>query len=198
MTENNLITTEEWRPVVGYEGIYAVSSLGRVKRTIAGKGTYDGRILAQQDTRGYRIVSLTWQAKAYHARVHKLVALAFIGPIPDKCEINHKDGVKHNNRADNLEYVTHQENVLHASRELGRAMKHEWSDEERERASQKRRGSGNARAKLTEEIVAQIRREYANTPHYFGFRSFLCKKYNVPPSTISNIVYGHTWKHVVI
>lgn len=120
MTEPEFTTeeleNEEWRDVIGHEGWYSVSNLGRVKRERPGKGTYAGRMLGQNaDTYGYPSVSLTRNSVLYRVNVHLLVSRAFIGPKPDGYEVNHMDGNKWNTRASNLEYRTHQENMDHAS-----------------------------------------------------------------------------------
>jgi HNH endonuclease/NUMOD4 motif-containing protein len=112
---------EEWRAVGGLEGWYSISNLGRVRREKPAKGTYVGRILkGSLDTYGYPSVrlcrkeSLSNEQKSYN--IHLLVSRAFLGPKPEGCEVNHKDGDKLNPRTLNLEYVTHQGNMEHASR----------------------------------------------------------------------------------
>jgi hypothetical protein len=119
----------EWRPVVGFEDYYAVSDSGLVRRTKAMKGTQAGRILepALSTRRQYLTVILCRNQQKTMAMVHTLVAAAFIGPRPDGYEINHKDGHKLNNRADNLEYVTKSGNAKHAV-DLGF---HRWSEDRR-------------------------------------------------------------------
>lgn len=114
---------ENWLPVIGYEGTYDVSDLGRVRRvgraTRSGKGRGGGarigRILRTQVVHGgYRTVHL-WLAGSQKVHlVAGLVAEAFIGPRPIGREVNHIDGVKKNNAAANLEYLTRSENLTHA------------------------------------------------------------------------------------
>lgn len=108
---------EEWREIPGYEGVYAVSNLGRVKR-LAGSKLGRGYILKEDrmlkpspDTLGYMGVKLCF--KRYS--VHRLVMLAFVGPALDK-EVNHINLLRDDNRLVNLEYVTHKENMMHAGR----------------------------------------------------------------------------------
>lgn len=106
---------EEWRDVVGFEGWYSVSNLGRMRRDKPGKSTYVGRVLiAYPDSYGYPSVGLTRDAKRRSANIHLLVTRSFLGPIPEGQEVNHKDGNKWNNRTFNLEYRTHQGNMEHA------------------------------------------------------------------------------------
>lgn len=122
MTENTAILNE-WRPVLGYEGLYEVSAAGQVRRVGRaartgvgrGGGARIGRILKDQPYRnGYRTAQLWKQGQCYAFGVHQLVAGAFIGPCPAGQEVNHKDGVKSNNSSDNLEYVTRSGNMEHA------------------------------------------------------------------------------------
>jgi len=108
--------TEIWKDVVGYEGKYKVSNLGRVKSLhLIWNGEL--RIISQRlSPRGYCLIHL---CKITY-RVHTLVALAFIPNIENKPEINHKDGNKQNNNVENLEWATRAENNLHAYRSLGK------------------------------------------------------------------------------
>lgn len=102
---------EQWRPVVGLEEIYRVSSLGRVQRAET------GRVLSPAVApNGYLTVVLCFAGIPNTRKVHQLVADAFIGPRPNGATINHIDAVKLNNRHWNLEYISHAENVAHAKR----------------------------------------------------------------------------------
>ncbi len=109
---------EIWKQAVGYEDRYEVSNKGRVKRTAPGPGAIAGKVLKLQPLKtGYLSVCLTSANYTIQRhRVHKLVAMAFLGDIPEGYEINHIDGNKQNNYTSNLEYVTRSENTLHAYR----------------------------------------------------------------------------------
>lgn len=108
---------EEWRPVVGYEGWYEVSNLGRVKRIGAGRGAVPGRTYrGHVGGWGYRIIRLNQDSHGQRFPVHTLVAEAFLGSRPEGHEINHRDGNKANNRVANLEWVTRSQNNRHAIR----------------------------------------------------------------------------------
>lgn len=122
---------EIWKPVIGYESTHEVSNLGRVRskdRIIEGGSRWGrrpekrkGKVLAQRDNDyGYKVVRLNVD-KAYKTKlVHRLVAMAFIGDSPKgRVQVNHKDGDKHNNSVDNLEWVNNRENALHKFRVLG-------------------------------------------------------------------------------
>ncbi len=107
---------ERWLPVLGFEGIYEVSDLGRVKRVRGGSGATPGRILPHYLSKHgqYHAVDLSDRNRRKRPLVHKLVAHAFIGPRPLGLEIDHIDGNKDNNCVDNLEYVTRKQNVSRA------------------------------------------------------------------------------------
>lgn len=111
--------------------------------------------------------------------VHQLVAAAFIGPCPDGFEINHKDGNRQNNAPSNLEYVTHSENMRHATHVTG-TCKPPFVVEGR-----------HPMARLTAEQVIDIRR-LAPTLTYreIGIR------YGVQRDTIKDIVLRRKWKSV--
>ncbi len=105
---------ERWKPVAEWEWRYEVSSLGRVRNR------QTGRILAHANRRGYSGIGLAGRGRFQSTLVHRLVAAAFIGPRPAFAEVNHKNGDKRDNRFENLEYVTHRENVHHAVEVLGK------------------------------------------------------------------------------
>lgn len=98
---------EVWRDIEGYEGLYRVSNMGRVR----GRGSC---IKPSKTKKGYLRVEL-WKGNARHsARIHRLVASAFVPNPHGKPDVNHIDGNKQNNRASNLEWVTPKENNAHA------------------------------------------------------------------------------------
>ena len=103
------MSAEIYRDVVGYEGLYQVSNLGNV-RNIHYRG---GRIMKLGLTRGYYMVGLSKNGKRKNYTVHSLVAQSFLGHIPNGHEIviDHANGIKTDNRLENLRLVTHRENV---------------------------------------------------------------------------------------
>ena len=105
---------EVWKDVVGFEGLYQVSSLGRVMTTRR-KGTQGGLKTLTENEDGYYRVKLCKDGESRRWMVHRLVYEAFVDTIPENHEINHIDENKKNNRPENLEAVTHVENVRHGT-----------------------------------------------------------------------------------
>lgn len=173
--------TERWKPVSGYEG-YKVSNLGRVKRVADGQGAVVGRILKLQVTSDGRslMASLCERGMQKWFLVHRLVLEAFVGPCPEGCECNHKDGDPKNNHLENLEWVTALENMRHAIEVLGSYLGRHV-------------GSSNPSAKLTENAVREIRRLYK-----VGEWSTceLADIYGISQSGVAKIVRRETWKHI--
>ena len=108
--------TEQWKPVVGFEKWYEISSLGQIKAKQTRRKWKAGReIRARQRNKGkYFVIDLYGDSGRRTRYVHRLVAATFIGPCPEGKEVNHKDGDKANNRRSNLEYVTRATNIQHA------------------------------------------------------------------------------------
>src|SRR5688572_4688564 len=95
---------EDWRDVVGWEGIYQVSDQGRVRRIKQGPGTKTGVLKASVSGNGYPMVSLCYDGRINKRTVHSLVAQAFFGPPPVGQEVNHKNTNRDDARLENLEY----------------------------------------------------------------------------------------------
>lgn len=100
----------EWRPVVGYEGLYEVNNLGEVRNVVS------GRFMKQQKTQyGYLRVGLFSNGKQKLYSVHRLVAEAFVLNPENKETVNHINEDKSDNRACNLEWMTVKENCNYGS-----------------------------------------------------------------------------------
>lgn len=113
---------EIWKAIIGYEGFYEISNKGRVRsldRTVyfrnnKGKRKYIGKIIKPKYRNGYQFVNLYKNKHCKTCSVHRLVALHFI-PNPNNYElINHKDGIKSNNKVENLEWCDYAYNYKHA------------------------------------------------------------------------------------
>lgn len=166
---------EQWRPVVGYEGFYEVSNLGRVRRVGRATGARLLRVLKMHPLiHGYLGCHLSKANRTKTAKLHQLVAMAFLGECPRGCEVNHKDGDKTNCCHNNLEYVSHQYNQAHAVK-LGLY----------------RHGEQLPQAKLAEQDVREIRR-------LRGVESqrHLAGRFGVSQHLIKEIQLRRVWKHI--
>ena len=114
---------EIWKDIPGYENVYQVSNLGKVRKIIPG-GFY---MLKQSCSFGYKQVSLQLNKYKERIGVHRLVALAFVDGYSEGFVVNHKDENRANNYASNLEWVTPQQNNLHNDIHIRRAIHHHQS-----------------------------------------------------------------------
>lgn len=122
---------EIWKDIEGYEGLYQVSSLGRVKsleRIVSksnGRRMYVAeRILKSFFNRGYEYVTLSKETKQPNLKVHRLVAEAFLPNDSTLPDVNHKDENKANNRVGNLEWCTKEYNRAYGT--LNKRVKSTW------------------------------------------------------------------------
>lgn len=110
---------EKWQDVKGYEGLYQVSNLGRVRsldRVDATNHVWKGKILNQMtNALGYKQVNLHKKGVKKTHKVHRLVAMAFCEGWQEGYDVNHIDYNPSNNCADNLEWVTHNANMKHSN-----------------------------------------------------------------------------------
>lgn len=170
---------EIWKDIEVRDVMYKVSNLGRIKGV-------RGHILKTRINQdGYEVATLGLHGKnRYSTAIHIIVARAFL-PYPDdgqKYEVNHKDCNRTNNRIDNLEWITHKDNIKYA-------YKHNT-----EAQYKARDGIRNGRAKLDDEQVIEIRRLFNEENKTIAEIS---KLFNTPNSTIGNIVHNKTWTHLL-
>jgi hypothetical protein len=174
---------EIWKDIKDYEGLYQISSWGRVKSLgrikmsgFSKNGTfYREKILCFVTLKkGYYSVGLCKNSIVKRFLVHRLVAIAFIPNPENKPEVNHLDCIKTNNFVWNLEWVTSLENNNHAWKNglFGIHMK---------------------RIKLIKLEVIEIRKKY-DTGNYSQRQ--LAKEYNVSESLIGGIIRYKVWKHI--
>ena len=108
---------EEWRDIEGYEGLYQVSNLGRVRSlNCRGHKGCMGILTPRLDGKGYEMVALYKEGKARNIKVHRLVAQAFIPNPNNYPQVNHKDENKTNNDVKNLEWCTNEYNHNYGTR----------------------------------------------------------------------------------
>ena len=177
---------EIWRPINDFENLYSISNLGRIRaeesvamanlrlhkpvKTI--KSIFNGAT-------GYCFVCLHRDGTTTQKYVHRLVAIAFIDNPQNKKYVNHKNGIKADNKVENLEWVTFSENIKHAfANNL---------------VTQK--GENNARAILTEKDVSKIKLLLKSHTADEVFKILKWPKYK--RSSIYNIKHGRIWKDVI-
>lgn len=161
---------ETWKPVVGYEGRYEVSDMGKVKSLKQGK-ILKGEVVHN----GYLRVGLCKNNKSKWHRVHRLVLLSFVGECPEDCEGCHLDGNRKNNHIDNLKWVTRKENQSH-----------------RESHGTTCRGENNVMSKLQAEDISIIR----GASKYGIEQKTLAGFFGVSQSAISLVMRRKSWKHI--
>ena len=101
---------EEWRPIKGYEGLYEVSNLGRVKSLNYNHTKKEGMLKLFKDKDGYLIVNLSKDKITCRFKVHRLVGETFIPNPENKPCIDHINTIKNDNRVENLRWATYEEN----------------------------------------------------------------------------------------
>jgi hypothetical protein len=107
-----------WKEIPGYNGFYEINEIGEVRSCFPGKPVKMLKPIPK--SYGYLKVNLQADGRIVQASIHRLVADVFV-PNPDhKPQVNHKDGNKHNNHFENLEWVTASENIKHSFLVLGK------------------------------------------------------------------------------
>lgn len=163
-----------WKPIYGWP--YDVSDTGRVRRAEGGRGAREGRILAiEHNGKGYSRVKLCDGGHEQYYFVHVLVAEAFIGPCPPGCEVSHKNNVRDDNRVDNLEYLTHAENIRKARDDRNMT-----------------RGESHPKAVLDSDTVRRIR-AMAATGQSGGS---IARELGLQSGTVRAVITGKSWGHV--
>lgn len=163
-----MIELEEiWKDIQGYEGLYMVSNLGRVKSLNYRRSGKESILKYNIEKNGYLSVALYKDKKIKRHKIHRLVALAFVDGYEEGLVVNHKDENKQNNTWTNLEWVTSQYNVQYSSYKL---RKENLSEETIRKMSERNQGEGNpfygkhhteeTRKKLSESMSGEKNHNY--------------------------------------
>jgi hypothetical protein len=182
--ENNV---EIWKKVniPFYESHYEVSNYGKIRSLDRYDATKQfvskrvkGKVLVQGIKKnGYLTVMLCKNAIQKRFHVHRLIAQTFIPNPENNPEVNHKNGIKTDNRVQNLEWNTSAENRKHAKD--NNLMK---------------KGEKHSSSKLTEKNILAIRRLYKINPNFH--KTNIAKKLGVRDTTIHKIIKNQRWKHL--
>lgn len=164
---------EIWNTILGYEN-YKISNYGNLKNKKTNK------ILLID--KGYYRVLLYNKGKCKHFSIHRLVAISFIKNPEKKAQVNHINGIKTDNRVENLEWVTSKENINHA-----------WKNG----LSKSYKGEMSSKSKITENqalIIINAKRN-SNNKRYWGLKE-LCEKIGISYGIGCEISKGNNWKHL--
>lgn len=164
---------ETWKQIP-YAPLYEVSTLGRIRRLPGGITWKEGgKIRKVSYVRGYTHVILRIDRQRVTRQVHRIVMDTFRGE--SELQVNHINGVRDDNRLENLEYVTPSQNVRHSVEKFGTY-----------------RGEKHPNSKLTEDDVKKIRALIAK-----GFtNNEIAQQFDCIPANIWHIRKGKAWKHV--
>lgn len=175
---------EIWKDVPNFEGLYQCSSYGNIKRMPRYvKNNKGKRLLKEQhikqktDQDGYKTVILYKEGKQYSLRVHRIIALAF------KTQVNHKNGIKADNRLENLELVTPQENIIHA-----------YKTGLKKGVSAIHIGENNPHSKLTVQEVKMIKKSKQDGKEIK--QVYEQYKEKISFKGLEQIWYGYNWKTI--
>lgn len=178
---------ETWKPVVGFEGLYEVSDLGRVRsldrivkqwnRHAWIEREFLGVILKPRSLNGYASYILYKEGENRSATGHVLVAEAFIGPRPSGFQVCHYNGVRNDNRLDNLRYDTPKANSQDTIRH-GRQVRPQ--------------GEKHGMSKFTAHEVELMRKYSAKGVS----QTDIACMFNTAQGTVSAIVRKKSWAHI--
>lgn len=166
---------EIWKDVVGYEGFYQVSNFGNVK-SLGNEFSRKERFLKlSPQSKGYLTVVLQKNSTRKMVLVHRIVAEYFVDNAESKVQVNHINGIKTDNRVENLEWVSHRENLDHAIKN-----------------NLTLKGEENRNSKLKDIDVVKIHSLLQKKTTI----KELSESYNVSYSTIDGIRTNRYWKHL--
>ena len=179
---------EIWKPVKGYEGLYQVSNLARVRSLDRSRTVRDayggymtrtdkGKIVSKTDNgHGYLIVQLRKDGHRKNHYVHRVVAEAFCNNPEDKPDVNHKDYNIKNNLPENLEWVTTKENICYSKHRMRHPKEHSRLGRTKEKyiSLQNRRGKKKYRVSIDQISVCK---EFDTLADAVSFRNEVTKEW---------------------
>lgn len=168
---------EVWKDIESHKSLYEVSSFGNISSLNYNKTKKRKNRPVQIHTNEYSLIRLSKKGITTNHFVHRLVAQAFIPNPENKPQVNHKNGIRNDNRLDNLEWVTAKENTSHGMK----------------RGTIGPLGELHQNSKVTEKEVLEIRSKYIYGE--YGYMR-LGKEYGVSHSTIKDIVLNRRWTHI--
>lgn len=197
---------EKWRDIKGYEGLYQISNLGNIKSLTRIEYTYnylkkekikrvrkEKLISSNNNVKRYKIVSLTKNGKTKTFTIHRLVAQTFIPNPENKPQVNHINGIKTDNRVENLEWCSASENIIHAYKNNLLTS----SQKQKEAAKKTIKKAAKAKRRKVYQLTMEGKKIKLWNSMYE-----LYKKYNYSWGTIRKVcigqqefAYGYKWKY---
>lgn len=187
--------SEVWRDIPDCDGRYQISDHGRVRVMFKSKSLKPGQILKGHTTNGYHYTHLSKNGKRIHVSTHRLVLLTF-QPVEgwQDLDVNHKNGVRNDNRLENLEWLSHLENIRYSMHVLKTFKGFRPSDTPKAPYILKghKKGEAQKAAKLDADKVREIRR-LCDT----GMKQCdIAAMFGVSNSVIGQIKKRTAWAHV--
>jgi hypothetical protein len=176
---------EIWKDIEQFNNEYQISNLGRIKSKegiiIRSNGIpykRESKILKPASDKGYLKGAVCLNKKLVRYKIHRIVADAFVNGKKDGLEVNHINGDKSDNNAQNLEWVTRSENMIHAVK-IGLLLV--------------KKGSQTKQSKMNELTVLKI----YDLKNKGWQRKMILKELSITPDMYKDVIRGKTWKHVL-
>ena len=167
-------------PILGLNK-YVISKCGLIYSLHSNKNRI---INAATDKDGYKVLTLRRYNKPYYIKLHRLLALTFIGPCPEGFVCNHKNTIKDDNSIDNLEWVSQKQNYHHSKNINGKDYYNpiKWT------------GEKHGLTKLSDSDAITIRTRFKKIKES---QKQISLRYKVSPSCIGRLLRNETFKHIL-